>query len=123
MSDIIRLSQISFYGYHGVTAAEKETGRVFEIDCELSADLTRAGESDRLSDTISYDAVYQVIRKVVEGKAFSLLEGLGHVIAVKLLDGFPVERVTLKVRKLNPPVAGQVKYVEIEITRGRSNVL
>ena len=123
MNDIIRLSQMSFYGYHGVTAAEKETGRVFEIDCELSADLTKAGESDRLSDTISYDAVYQVIRKVVEGKVFSLLEALGHVIAAKLLDGFPVERVTLKVRKLNPPVAGQVKYVEIEITRGRSNVL
>ena len=114
---------MSFYGYHGVTPAEKETGRVFEIDCELHADLSRAGKSDRLSDSISYDEVYQVIRKVVEGKAFSLLEGLGHVIAAKLLDGFPVQKVTLRVRKLNPPVAGPVKYVEIEITRDRSNVL
>ena len=31
MKDIIRLSGLSFYGYHGATAAEKETGRVFEV--------------------------------------------------------------------------------------------
>ena len=123
MSDIIRLSQMSFYGYHGVTPAEKETGRVFEIDCELSTDLSKAGKSDRLADTVSYDKVYRMIREVVEGKAHSLLEGLAHVIVTKLLDAFPVDRVTLKVRKLSPPVAGQVKFVEIEITRDRSNVL
>ena len=52
MSDVIRLTGMTFYGYHGVSAAEKETGRVFEVDCELYLDLASAGHSNRLSDTV-----------------------------------------------------------------------
>ena len=37
--DVIRLENMVFYGYHGVTAAEKETGRRYEVDCELETDL------------------------------------------------------------------------------------
>ena len=117
MKDVIRLSELSFYGYHGVTAAEKETGRDFEIDCELEVDLAEAGRSDRLKDTIDYQAVYELIRKTVEGTAFSLLEGLASHLATIILDNFPVERVTLKVRKLHPPIPGQVKHIEVEVTR------
>lgn len=121
MKDIIRLGSLSFYGFHGVTAAEKETGRVFEVDCEVEVDLSDAGRSDRLTDTVDYKKVYDVIKETVEDKAFSLLEGLAQHIAVKILDFFPVYRVTLKVRKMNPPIAGQIKFIEVEITRYQTN--
>jgi dihydroneopterin aldolase len=117
MNDVIRLCELSFYGYHGVTAAEKETGRVFEIDCELEVDLAEPGRSDRLRDTVDYQAVYELIKNTVEGTAFSLLEGLAGHLATIILDNFPVERVTLKVRKVHPPIPGQVKYIEVEVTR------
>ncbi|MFQ5453192.1 MAG: dihydroneopterin aldolase, partial [Candidatus Zixiibacteriota bacterium] len=106
MKDIIRLNGLSFYGYHGVTTAEKETGRIFEIDCELEVDLAQAGSSDQLSDTIDYRQAFEVIKEAVEGQAFSLLEGLaGHLVS-KILDVFPIYRVTVKARKMNPPIAG-----------------
>ena len=117
MSDIIRLSNMSFYGYHGVTPAEKETGRIFEVDCELELDLAPAGFSDDLKDTVDYGTVYTVIRDAVEGKAYALLERLAADLAGILLDKFPVYGVTLKVRKLNPPIAGQARYIEVEVTR------
>lgn len=117
MKDVIRLGGLSFYGYHGVTAAEKETGRVFEIDCELEADLASAGHSDRLRDTVDYQQVYQMIKEFVEGTAYSLLEGLASHLAANILDNFPVYRVTLKVRKLHPPIPGHVNYIEVEVTR------
>ena len=117
MKDVIRLVGMSFYGYHGVTAAEKETGRVFEVDCELETDLAEAGHSDSISDTVDYSEVYAIVRDTVEGTAFALLEGLAHELAVLILDKFPVYRVTLKVRKLQPPLAGQVKHIEVEVTR------
>ena len=117
MTDVIRLGGLSFYGYHGVTAAEKETGRVFEIDCELEADLAEPGRSDRLADTVDYYAVYKLIRDSVEGTAFSLLEGLANHLASNILDKFPVYRVTLKVRKMHPPIPGQIKFIEVEVTR------
>jgi len=117
MKDCLRLCGLSFYGYHGVSAAEKETGRVFEVDCELEIDLAEAGHSDRLTDTIDYGQVYAVIKEMVEGKAYALIETLAGELATKILDNFPAYRVTLSVRKMHPPLAGQVKYIEAEVTR------
>ncbi|MDF1545371.1 MAG: dihydroneopterin aldolase [bacterium] len=88
MKDLIRLSGMSFYGYHGVTAAEKETGRMFEVDCELEVDLADAGSSDKLVDTVDYSNIYEVIRQTLQDKAFSLLEGIATHLATKLLDKF-----------------------------------
>lgn len=121
MKDLIRLGGMSFYGYHGVSAAEKETGRVFEVDCEVEVDLAEAAKSDRLTDTIDYEKLYTTIRESVEDKAFSLLEGLAREIISKLLNNFPIYRVTLKVRKMNPPIAGQIKFIEVEMTRYQSD--
>ncbi|MBD3258666.1 dihydroneopterin aldolase, partial [candidate division GN15 bacterium] len=89
MKDVIRLAGMAFYGYHGVSAAEKETGRQFEVDCELELDLAEAAHSDRLADTVDYTSVYQTIKDVVEGKAFALLESLASELAALLLDKFP----------------------------------
>lgn len=117
MKDIIRLIGLTFYGYHGISAAEKETGRLFEVDCELQTDVATAAHTDSLRDTIDYGQVYAAIREVVEGRAYSLLEGLAGELAGILLDKFPVYAVTLKIRKLHPPVAGPAKYIEVEVTR------
>lgn len=122
MKDIIRLTGLSFYGYHGVSAAERETGRRFEVDCELEVDLADAGHSDSLRDTIDYGAVYEQIRRTVEGEAYSLLEGLTTRLAGLLLDAFPIYRVTLRVRKLHPPIGGQARHVEIEVTRFQADI-
>lgn len=120
--DKLRLCGMSFYGYHGVSASEKETGRVFEVDCEMETDLADAGHSDRLSDTVDYAEVYAVIREMVEGKAYALLEALVAALAAKILDKFPIYRVTLRVRKLHPPLAGQVKHIEVEVTRHQGDL-
>jgi hypothetical protein len=36
----------------------------------------RAERSDKLADAVDYDALYQTVREVVEGKSFHLLEAL-----------------------------------------------
>ncbi|MDZ4723891.1 MAG: dihydroneopterin aldolase [candidate division Zixibacteria bacterium] len=121
MKDIIRLSSLSFYGYHGVSAAERETGGIFEVDCELELDFADAGASDRLSDTIDYAEVFSLIRDTVEGKAYALLERLATHLAALLLDKFAVYRVTLKVRKMRAPIAGHIGSIEVEVSRYQSD--
>ncbi len=120
--DKVRLVGMSFYGYHGVTAAEKETGRMFEIDCEMAVDLTSAGSSDRLADTVDYEKVFRLIKETVEGKAFSLLEGLAQRLAAHLIKSFEIDSVTLRVRKMNPPIAGHIRHVEVELTRRKDQI-
>jgi len=122
MSDVIRLIGLRFYGYHGVSAAEKETGRAFEVDCELHLDLAPAGHSNHISDTVDYGEAYALIRDAVEGKAYALLEALASELAGILLDKFPVYTVTLRVRKLHPPIPGSVQHIEIEVTRRQGDL-
>lgn len=110
---------MSFYGFHGVTAAEKETGRRFEVDCELKIDVAEPGQTDMLSDTVDYTAVYKSIEKIVAGKAYALVERLAAELARSLLEEFSVYEVTLRVRKLTPPIAGQIDYIEVEVTRSQ----
>ncbi len=122
MKDVIRIGGMLFYGFHGVTPAEKETGRLYEVDCELGVDLAEAGLSDRLTDTVDYAEIYNLIKETVEGTAFALLEGLAANLAGKILDRFPVYQVTLKVRKMTPPIPGKIKFIEVEITRYQEDV-
>jgi len=115
--DVIRLNDMVFYGYHGVSAPEKETGRRFEVDCELEVDLAPPGESDQLKDAVDYVAVYQKIKEIVEGKAYSLMESLAANLAQIILNEFPVFRVTLRIRKMIPPIQGTIDNIEVEVTR------
>jgi len=115
--DRIRLVNMSFYGYHGVSAAEKETGRRFEVDCELAVDLAEPGKTDRLTDTIDYGAVYELVADIVQNRSFSLLEGLAGKLAMEILAAFPVIEARIKVRKLTPPINGNIDYIEVEVIR------
>lgn len=119
MSDVIRLHNMTFYGYHGMSAAEKETGRRYEVDCELHLDLEQAGKSDKLSDTVNYAEVYTSIQKIMDGKRYSLIEAVAEDIADKVLVDQRIDLVVVRVRKMTPPIPGNLDYIEVEIERKR----
>ena len=52
MADLIRLAGVSGRGFHGVFEHERRDGQEFVVDVELEADLSWAGQSDALADTV-----------------------------------------------------------------------
>ncbi len=118
--DWIRIKNMSFYGHHGVDESERALGGRFSFDVELGLDLSRAGETDDLSHTVDYSAVYHLIARIQSGRKFLLLEALAHNIARAILEQFPVEAVTVRARKHSVPLAGLIDFTEVEITRTRS---
>ncbi|NEQ10994.1 MAG: dihydroneopterin aldolase, partial [Moorea sp. SIO4E2] len=52
--DCIKLSNIRCYGYTGYLPEEQTLGQWFEVDLTMWLDLSPAGESDDLSDTMDY---------------------------------------------------------------------
>ena len=115
--DRIRLTNISLYGCHGVSPAERQVGRLFEVDVEIALDLTTASETDDLGTTVDYAAVCDVVRRVHEGGPYQLLEAMAGRIAKEVLGEFRAEAVTVRVRKPQPPVGSLVGWVEVEVTR------
>ena len=114
--DRILLHNMKFYGYHGVNEHEREMGQRFEVDAEMTLDLSRPGETDELADTYDYVTAYEAIRAVVENAKFRLLEALAANVAEVLLKG-GVASVTVRVRKPSVPIRGQLDYVQVEVTR------
>ena len=57
--DKIVLKNMAFYGYHGNLESEQAQGQRFFVDVEITTDLTKAGQSDLLEDSINYVEVYE----------------------------------------------------------------
>ncbi|HEY8463156.1 MAG TPA: dihydroneopterin aldolase [Bacillota bacterium] len=113
------LKNMVFYGYHGVTAGEQQLGQKIEVDVELYTDLTLAGKNDVLAQTINYSEVYTLVKKIVETEQFRLIEALGTAILNRIRDTYNINRITVRVRKPQPPVGGLLETVEFEISDSR----
>ena len=110
----IILEGMEFFAYHGCYKEEQIIGTKFIVDLQVSVDATAAEESDHLKDTLSYVHLYQVVKKEMEQKSH-LLEHVAKRIVDSLKAGFPqVQRIELKISKINPPVGGKMKQVGFE---------
>jgi dihydroneopterin aldolase len=118
LNDLIRLKNITIFGFYGVSPQEREVGQKIEIDLDLHADLAAACASDSLQDTINYETVYTAVMELVNtGKRFRLLESLGEEICSTILRRYPVAKVRIRMRKLNLPFPNNLSHIEIELTR------
>jgi dihydroneopterin aldolase len=121
-TDEILLEGMRFYAYHGVNPEERALGQRFTVDVVLAVDLRRAGQSDNLAHTVSYSAVYKVVRAIVEGEPRQLIEAVAEEIASVVLTEFPpVEHITVTVRKPEVPMKGaMLDAAGVRITRSRA---
>ncbi len=117
MPDRIILRGAQFHGKHGVSPEERVVGGRVIVDLELEYDLSAAGVSDNLADTINYSDVFKTVRGLVEDHDTNLLETLAELIAKALLTRFPATAVTVNVRKQPPPIRGIVESAGVEIRR------
>ena len=120
MTDRIVLANLSFRGRHGVHPREKLEAQRFELDLELELDLAPAGRADDLRRTADYSAVYDVVRPIVEGRSFDLIEALAETVAEAVLASQPpVDAVVVRVRKPEVRLGGPLDSAAVEIRRTR----
>jgi dihydroneopterin aldolase len=119
MSDRVVLHDMVFMGRHGVLPHEQLVAQPFHVDVELSLDLQPAGLDDDLARTVDYGAVFETCRSIVESTSFRLIEAIAEAIAHELVIDFPIDEVTVRVRKSNAPMEGEFAYAGVEIRRRR----
>ncbi len=104
-------------GVHGVLPEEQTRPQPFEVDVELEVDLSVAGESDALDDTVDYAAVAEAVSRVVRSERYQLLEKLATRIAEVCKVDERVTAVSVTVRKLHPPVRAMIDHVAVCVRR------
>lgn len=119
--DTIRMNNLIFYGYHGISDSEQDRGGKFEVDLELFRSLQTPGASDKLRDTIDYEAVYKSVEACIKAHKHYLIESLAEDISKSILTEYSIEKICVRVRKPNAPVSGVLDSVEVEVERHRSD--
>ena len=119
--DVIRLKNMVFYGYHGVSESEKSLGGKFEVDLDLHQDLKKAGQSDNLKDTLNYEKIYKTVENCTKKNKHYLIETLAEHIAGSILGKYKTDKVLVRVRKPHAPVKGVLDTVEVEIVRTKAD--
>ncbi|MDU5144745.1 MAG: dihydroneopterin aldolase [Paenibacillus dendritiformis] len=118
--DRMQLHRMEFFGKHGVFAEERALGQRWVVDLDLQIDLQKAGQSDKLEDSINYAEVFYSVKSIVEEQSYLLVEALAERIAETLLEGYPaIHEAHVRVTKPHPPFDIHFQGVTIDITRAR----
>lgn len=118
--DRIRLAGLGAVGYHGVYEKERRSGQPFFVDLTMYLDLHPAGMTDDLPATVHYGEVAELVREIIIGTRFQLIEALAERIAADLLRDFPlIQSLEVTVHKPKAPIDVTFSDVAVTIFRER----
>ncbi len=119
--DRILISDLLVRCIVGINDDERREKQDVLINLALSADLSRAGKSDRFEDAVDYRAIKKKVVVMAESSKFFLVEALAEAVAAVCLEHPAVADVCVRVEK--PTALRFARSVGVEITRrqpGRS---
>lgn len=115
--DQVFIKDLLVRGIIGINDWEREKPQDILINIAMSADLTNAGESDDISDSINYRTISKKVQAKAESAKRLTVEALAADIAKICLDEPGVLKVRVKVEKPNAARFARSVGVEIERTR------
>lgn len=115
--DSIQVSGIRAYGYVGYLPEERVLGQWFEVDLTLWVDLSPAGKSDDINDTLDYREAIAIVKEQITTSKFALVEKLVSAIAEQLLSLEKVNKVRVKLSKPAAPIPDFSGRITLDITR------
>ena len=114
-SSYISLRNVRFHAFHGVMPQERRVGGDFLVNLRVGYPLEQAMQSDEVSDTLNYAALYEVVKAEMMQPS-NLLEHVAGRIADAVVKRFPqVTSIDLELTKQNPPMGADCDGAGVEI--------
>lgn len=111
----VGLHEVKFFAYHGFYPEEQILGNHFLVDAEVEFKSEKIAD-DELANTVNYEKLYSILAEEMK-QPRKLLETLVQQMIEQIRSEFPfLETIKVGIKKLNPPLPGEVKYSLIEIT-------
>ncbi|MCD5383618.1 dihydroneopterin aldolase [candidate division WOR-3 bacterium] len=98
------ISGIELYTHIGISEEERREKRRVELDINIDTDKF-----------IDLKEIYNLVRDSVEGASYVLIEDIGRELLSILDSRCGCTRLTIRVRKPNPPIGGKVDYIECKM--------
>lgn len=118
--DNIHVTGIRAYGYTGYLPEEQVLGQWFEVDVKLWLDISKAGKTDAIEDTLDYRSVISIVKHLIQTSKFALIEKLIITIAESILaECNYVTQVQVILSKPAAPIPDFGGKISLEVTRTR----
>lgn len=118
---IVKIENIRVFAYHGCLIEEKKIGSDYRVDVMVKANLQKSSKTDMLNDTIDYVFLNRVVKEEMQ-KPSHLLETVAQRVLNRVInENSLVDKVTVWISKLNPPIGGDVEMVTIKMSEKRKN--
>jgi dihydroneopterin aldolase len=114
---LIIIENMEFYSFHGHFKEERIVGNRFIVDLTIETDMKIPSESDNLIDAVNYQKLYEIVKQQMEKKSHLLEHIAGRIINAIYTEVSGINKATVKVSKMNPPMGGKIGAVSVVITK------
>ncbi len=112
--DIIYLHDLAIDCVIGAWDWEREMIQTVYVDLDMGWDISKAGVSDELEDTLSYKDISIAVTELVVERKFKLVETMATEISTLLLLEFSIPWCRVKINKRGAVSSAQDVGVVIE---------
>ena len=102
-----------FYSFHGCLHEESIVGSEYLVNIIVETNTEDAEKNDNLKSTVDYVDIYNAVKAEME-KPSKLLESVMEriITSIKGVSG-NITAVDVSIKKLSPPIGGNVDSVEL----------
>ena len=101
----------------GIHTHEKDGAQRIRVNLDMEVPEADSPAQDRLSDVVCYEEIVDGIRAIVDAGHINLVETLSEKIAARILADQRIERVRVRVEKLD--IFSDATSVGVEIERSQ----
>jgi 7,8-dihydroneopterin aldolase/epimerase/oxygenase len=111
--DAIVVRGLRLWAHVGVLPFEREFGQWFELDLDLCLDLSSAGVSDHLADSLDYAQLIAALQQQARSICCLTIERYAECVLRLIATEFGPFPVVLELRKCDAPVPGFTGVVAV----------
>ena len=120
MGEII-LKNVRCYSFHGCLKEEGLIGSEYLVSLKVNASLKKSAVSDRLSETIDYVLLNQIIKHEM-AKPSKLLETVANRINKSVFKkDLRITKSIVTITKVCPPINGDVEGVSVKLKQKKDS--
>ena len=116
-SDQIHIERLEILARVGVSDEERASAQRLIFNITFWPTRPAAGLEDEVTRTVDYAAVCAKTKRFVQARSDRLIETLADALAMRLLEVFAIEKITIELRKFVLP---ETEFVSVTVTRERS---
>ena len=119
LNSSVLLKDVRIFAFHGALPQERTVGAYFILNLSVQTDFSRALATDDLDGTISYAALFDLVKSEMTIPS-RLLEHVAGRICTAIFHRFPTATsVHLEILKENPPMGADCPAAGISLDVAR----